>query len=48
MHIELGKLPVGRWRNLTPAEVEGLMPPPERRAAEEHPMPTAARSGSPR
>jgi 23S rRNA pseudouridine2604 synthase len=33
MHIELGNLPRGRWRNLTPAEVEGLMPPPERRPA---------------
>jgi 23S rRNA pseudouridine2604 synthase len=32
MHIVLGGLPRGRWRNLTPAEVEGLMPPPERRA----------------
>ena len=31
MHIELGSLPKGRWRNLTPAEVRGLMPPPERR-----------------
>lgn len=31
MHIELGSLPKGRWRNLTPAEVERLMPPPERR-----------------
>jgi 23S rRNA pseudouridine2604 synthase len=33
MHIELGGLPRGRWRNLTPAEVAGLMPPPERRPA---------------
>jgi 23S rRNA pseudouridine2604 synthase len=35
MHIELGKLPRGRWRNLTPAEIKGLMPPPERRASQE-------------
>lgn len=34
MHIELGNLPKGRWRNLTPAEVEGLMPPRERRTGE--------------
>jgi 23S rRNA pseudouridine2604 synthase len=34
MHIELGGLPTGRWRNLTPAEVEGLMPPPERRTGQ--------------
>lgn len=34
MHIVLGSLPRGRWRNLTPAEVEGLMPPPERSAGE--------------
>jgi 23S rRNA pseudouridine2604 synthase len=33
MHIALGNLPKGRWRNLTPAEVAGLMPPPERRAS---------------
>lgn len=30
-HIHLGKLPLGRWRNLTPEEVKGLAPPPERR-----------------
>jgi 23S rRNA pseudouridine2604 synthase len=30
MHIRLGKLPKGRWRNLTPEEVKGLAPPPER------------------
>ena len=28
MHIHLGDLPVGRWRNLTPAEVRPLLPPP--------------------
>jgi len=26
MHIQLGHLAVGRWRNLTPQELEGLMP----------------------
>jgi 23S rRNA pseudouridine2604 synthase len=26
MHIQLGQLPVGRWRNLTAPEVAGLMP----------------------
>ena len=25
MHIHLGHLPVGRWRNLTPQEIDGLM-----------------------
>jgi 23S rRNA pseudouridine2604 synthase len=30
MHIRLGNLPRGRWRNLTPEEVKGLAPPPER------------------
>jgi 23S rRNA pseudouridine2604 synthase len=31
MHIELGDLPRGRWRDLTPDEVSGLQPPPARR-----------------
>lgn len=31
MHIRLGDLPRGRWRDLTPDEVAGLAPPPERR-----------------
>ena len=26
MHIQLGQLPIGRWRNLTGPEVAGLMP----------------------
>jgi 16S rRNA U516 pseudouridylate synthase RsuA-like enzyme len=25
MNIELGNLPVGSWRDLTPAELSGLM-----------------------
>ncbi len=33
MHIHLGKLKRGRWRNLAPEEVRRLMPPPERRRA---------------
>ena len=28
MHIRLANLAVGRWRNLTPAEIEGLRPKP--------------------
>ncbi len=31
MHIRLGELPRGKWRDLTPDEVAGLAPPPERR-----------------
>ncbi len=31
MHIQLGSLPVGRWRNLTAAEVKPLLVPPERK-----------------
>jgi 23S rRNA pseudouridine2604 synthase len=27
MHVHLGQLPLGRWRNLTPAEIRGLFPP---------------------
>ena len=27
MHIELGELPVGRWRNLSPIEIRPLLPP---------------------
>ncbi len=27
MHVHLGDLPVGRWRNLTPTEVRPLLPP---------------------
>lgn len=47
MHIELGSLPKGRWRNLTPVEVEGLMPPPERRTSEApRPEVDGDRSGS--
>jgi 23S rRNA pseudouridine2604 synthase len=30
MHIELGDLPRGKWRDLTDDEVRGLAPPPER------------------
>jgi len=26
MHIQLGNLPVGKWRNLTAAEVRPLLP----------------------
>jgi 23S rRNA pseudouridine2604 synthase len=33
MHIHLGKLKKGRWRNLAPEEVRKLMPPPERARA---------------
>src|SRR5205085_9032296 len=33
MHIQLGKLKRGRWRNLAPEEIRKLMPPAERRAA---------------
>ena len=27
MHIQLGNLPVGKWRNLTTVEVRPLLPP---------------------
>jgi 23S rRNA pseudouridine2604 synthase len=27
MHVRLGDLPVGKWRNLTPDELRGLVPP---------------------
>ena len=33
MHIQLGTLPVGRWRNLTPAEVQPLLVAPVRKRA---------------
>jgi len=33
MHIQLGKLKKGRWRNLAPEEIRKLMPPPERARA---------------
>jgi 23S rRNA pseudouridine2604 synthase len=26
MHVQLGTLPVGQWRELTPAELRGLVP----------------------
>jgi 23S rRNA pseudouridine2604 synthase len=32
MHIELGGLPRGKWRDLTADEIAGLAPPPERAA----------------
>jgi hypothetical protein len=41
MHIELGHLKVGRWRNLTEAEVAGLTPD-EPRAAVPAPAPRVA------
>jgi hypothetical protein len=28
--VHLGNLPVGKWRNLTPAELGGLLPARER------------------
>ena len=31
MHIQLGTLPVGKWRNLTPAEVAPLLPAARKR-----------------
>ncbi|MCJ7453052.1 MAG: hypothetical protein MUO39_11345, partial [Steroidobacteraceae bacterium] len=27
MHVRLGDLPLGRWRNLTPEEIRGLVKP---------------------
>jgi 16S rRNA U516 pseudouridylate synthase RsuA-like enzyme len=27
MHIQLASLPVGKWRNLTPAEIKPLLTP---------------------
>jgi 16S rRNA U516 pseudouridylate synthase RsuA-like enzyme len=26
MHVHLGTLPLGKWRELTPAELRGLLP----------------------
>ena len=26
MHIQLGQLPLGRWRQLSPAEIQPLLP----------------------
>jgi hypothetical protein len=26
MHIRLGELPLGRWRQLSPAEIQPLLP----------------------
>jgi 23S rRNA pseudouridine2604 synthase len=31
MHVRLGELPLGQWRNLTPAEVRPLLPPQAQR-----------------
>ncbi|MBE7451352.1 MAG: pseudouridine synthase [Kofleriaceae bacterium] len=47
MHIDLGHLKVGRWRNLTPAEVAGLLPA-ERRAARPQPAPGRPPQAQPR
>ena len=33
MHINLGQLPLGRWRNLTQQEIDGLLPKRERTGA---------------
>ena len=39
MHITLGHLAVGRWRNLTPQELAGLMPKPKPQAPARKPQP---------
>ncbi len=39
MHIQLGSLKIGRWRNLTQAEIEGLQPRP---GAPRAPVPPSA------
>ncbi|HLL24210.1 MAG TPA: 23S rRNA pseudouridine(2604) synthase RluF [Kofleriaceae bacterium] len=48
MNVQLGHLPVGRWRNLTPQELEGLLPK-HRPAAAAKPAPSGrpAQSGRP-
>ncbi|MBS1121482.1 MAG: rRNA pseudouridine synthase [Deltaproteobacteria bacterium] len=45
MHVQLGQLPLGRWRNLTPQEVAGLLP---RRAEPPRPRSEPPRPGAPR
>jgi 23S rRNA pseudouridine2604 synthase len=48
MHIQLGQLPLGRWRQLTPQEIAPLLPKaqqPPRRPAQ--PQPQQRRSGPP-
>ena len=42
VNVELGDLPVGRWRNLTPAELRGLLPD---RAPARGPEPPPTRGG---
>lgn len=47
MHIELGHLKVGRWRNLTDAEIEGLSPRDARPAPTATPRAVAPRPAAP-
>jgi 23S rRNA pseudouridine2604 synthase len=44
MHIQLGQLPLGRWRQLTPQEIAPLLPKPQQPAQRPGP---AKRSGPP-
>ncbi len=53
MHIHLGQLPLGRWRQLTPQEIEPLLPKPSAQPRPQGPQrpqqePGASRPGGPR
>ena len=48
MHIQLGQLPLGRWRQLTPAEIAPLLPRPQQpRQPVRPPAPPQPRRGAP-
>jgi 23S rRNA pseudouridine2604 synthase len=51
MHIELGTLKPGKWRNLSDGEVKGLLPPPSEKPRPEpkaHPQPARQQPTKPR
>jgi 23S rRNA pseudouridine2604 synthase len=48
MHIQLGQLPLGRWRQLTPQEIAPLLPRPQQvQQPQHHRAPPPRRSGPP-
>jgi 23S rRNA pseudouridine2604 synthase len=47
MHVHLGQLPVGRWRQLSPQEIAPLLPRQAPRPASSQPRPGPPRPGGP-
>ena len=48
MHVKLGELPLGRWRNLTEVEIAGLLPKPAQTPGQRPPLPKHSKRPPPR